>query len=339
MGGDLLSDLIPAPNSLKNIITRGIRTVLLDNGSATKAELSETLGISFPTITKFLAQMMKEGEITSAGLDDSSGGRRAERYVYNPEHRLGLAVFLEKTETNYLVFNCMGEVKNQGAFAGVLQEDGLSALTHTIGRLCSDYPKLGSLAIGVPGSVKNGRIFYIPGYEQYQNFDLKSFYEQQFSLPVIVENDMNAAVLGYHHKTGSKEGQSLVYLYAGQNGPGAGILMNGDVVRGSTFFSGEVSFVPLYDGLNFQQALETREENTDAMSRLIASFTAIINPHTFILCSDEADQAAIDKIAERSRTYIPSEHLPALTLSDWKQDYLYGLQRLGLELLLNEPAN
>ena len=335
-----MSELTPAPKTMKNIIVRGIRTALLENGSATKAELSKMLGISFPTITKFLALMMKEGEITSAGLDDSSGGRRAERYVYNPEHRLGLAIFLEKTETNYTVFNCTGTVKEQGTIASVLQEDGLSALTHAIGRLRSDFPKIGSLAIGVPGSVKNGRIFYIPGYEQYHNFDLKSFYEQQFSMPVIVENDMNAAVLGYHHKTGSKEGQSLVYLYSGQNGPGAGILINGDVVRGSTFFSGEVSFVPLYDDRNFQQALEKEtEEETDAISRLIASFTAMINPHTFILCKEEADQGVLDNIARCSRKYIPSEHLPALKLSDWKQDYLYGLQSLGLELLMNVSVN
>ncbi|ETI68230.1 ROK family transcriptional regulator [Neobacillus vireti LMG 21834] len=33
--------------------------------------------------------------------------------------------------------------------------------------------------------------------------------------------------------------------------------------------------------------------------------------------------------------YIPSEHLPGLKISDWKQDYLYGLQRLGLELMLH----
>lgn len=46
---------------------------------------------------------------------------------------------------------------------------------------------------------------------------------------------MNAAVLGYHNNRGIKDKQSLIYLYSGQNGPGAGIMINGDVVRGSTF--------------------------------------------------------------------------------------------------------
>jgi hypothetical protein len=155
---------------------------------------------------------------------------------------------------------------------------------------------------------------------------------------------MNAAVLGYNKSRGIKNNQSLIYLYSGQNGPGAGIMINGDVVRGSTFFSGEVSFVPQYDNRNFLQALESRsgpkkatireEYEIDAISRLVASFVAIINPHTIIFCNDEVNNLIIDKIAKGSSKYIPIEHLPEITMSDWKQDYLYGLRSLGLDLMI-----
>lgn len=340
-----MNELVATPKSIKKIILRGIRTTLLELGSATKVELSHTLGISFPTISKFLAQMEKDGEIILVGLDGSSGGRRAKRYRYNPEHMLGLAIFLEKTETNYTTFNCVGEVKEQGKAPSVLMDDGLNLLTTCIENIMTKYSKISSMAIGVPGSVDSGRIFYIPGYEQFQNFDLKGYYEEQFSIPVVVENDMNAAVLGYHNNRGIKDKQSLIYLYSGQNGPGAGIMINGDVVRGSTFFSGEVSFVPQYNDRNFRQALENgngpkkvticEDYEIDAISRLVASFVAIINPHTIIFSNDEVEKVILDKIAVGSSKYIPSEHLPSLTMSDWKQDYLYGLQSLGRDLMMN----
>lgn len=340
-----MNELVATPKSIKKIILRGIRTTLLELGSATKVELSHTLGISFPTISKFLAQMEKDGEIILVGLDGSSGGRRAKRYRYNPEHMLGLAIFLEKTETNYTIFNCVGEVKEQGKAPSVLMDDGLNLLTTCIENIMTKYSKISSMAIGVPGSVDSGRIFYIPGYEQFQNFDLKGYYEEQFSIPVVVENDMNAAVLGYHNNRGIKDKQSLIYLYSGQNGPGAGIMINGDVVRGSTFFSGEVSFVPQYNDRNFRQALENgngpkkvticEDYEIDAISRLVASFVAIINPHTIIFSNDEVEKVILDKIAVGSSKYIPSEHLPSLTMSDWKQDYLYGLQSLGCDLMMN----
>ncbi len=337
------------PKSMKKVILSGIRKSLLELGSATKVELSDKLEISFPTISKFLAQMEKEGEIISVGLDESSGGRRAKRYTYNTEHMLGLAIFLEGTETHYTVFNCVGEVKDQGKAPSVLIKDGINRLTKLIEQIISAHSsKISSMAVGVPGSVDSGRIFHIPGYEQFRNFDLKRYYEDYFSLPVVVENDMNAAVLGFHHNHGIKGNPSLVYLYSGQNGPGAGFMINGDVVRGSTFFAGEVSYTPLYNDRNFGQALEngsssnnariTGGDPIDAIGRLVASFTAIINPHTFIFCKDEVEEAMLSRIHQVSSQYIPSEHLPKLTISDWKQDYLDGLQSLGLHLMINETS-
>lgn len=339
-----MNELFVTPKSMKKVILHGIRTTLLELGSATKMELSDKLGISFPTISKFLVQMEKDGELVLVGLDNSSGGRRAKRYAYNPEYMLGLSIFLERTETIYTVFNCLGVVKEHGIMSSVLIEDGLTSLTNFMEEKITEYPKISSLAIGVPGSVDNGRIFYIPDYEHFQDFDIKGYYEDRFSIPVVVENDMNAAVLGYYNVRGNSDKKSLIYLYSGQNGPGAGIMINGDVVRGSTFFSGEVSFVPQYDDRNFLQALENgsaprkvtiREEHEiDAISRLVATFVAIINPHTIIFRNDEVNKLIIDQIIIGSSKYIPVEHLPEITRSDWKQDYLYGLQSLGLDLMI-----
>lgn len=336
------------PKSMGKVILRGIRKSLLELGSATKVELSDKLGISFPTISKFLTQMEKDGELISVGLDDSSGGRRAKRYTYNPEYMLGLAIFLEKTETNYTVFNCFGEVKDVGKTSSLLVDVDLRLLTNCMEEIIRKHPKISSIAIGVPGSVENGQIFYIPGYEHLQNFDLKGYLETRFSIPVVIENDMNAAVLGYHESMGIKDNKSLIYLYSGQNGPGAGIMINGDVVRGSTFFSGEVSFVPQYDNRNFRQALEngsgpikgtiSHDYEIDAISRLVASFVAIINPHTIIFCNDEVEKEMLNKITKGTTNYIPLEHLPELTMSDWKQDYLFGLKNLGLDLMMNETS-
>lgn len=344
-----MSDLIVTPKSMKNVILRGIRSTLIELGSATKVELSNRLGISFPTISKFLGQMEKEGELLVVGLDDSSGGRRAKRYTYNPEYMLGLAIYLERTETHYTVFNCLGKVKAQGSTSSVLMDKELHLLTNFLQLILTQHPRVASISIGVPGSVDNGRIFYIPDYEHLQNFDLKGYYEQLFSIPVVVENDMNAAVLGYYNAVRNTDNESLIYLYFGKNGPGAGVLINGDVVRGRSFFSGEVSFVPQYEERNFIQALENQhhgekevyldDQAIDAISRLVATFVSIINPHRIIFCHGEVNDTILDKINKRSSKYVPSQHLPELIESDWKRDYLLGLQNLGLELMINKKAS
>ncbi|MGN1401356.1 MAG: ROK family protein [Bacillus sp. (in: firmicutes)] len=328
------------PIAMSQAIMKGIRSSLIELRSVTKPELSEKLGISFPTISKFLDQMQAEGELLSTGLDRSSGGRRAIRYTYNPDYMMGLAIFLEKKETKYAVFNCFGEVKEEGTVASALMDEDLRVLTACLEDQLVKYPKINGIAIGVPGSVKDGRIFYIPGYEQLQNMELKEYLENRFSMPVVIENDMNAAVLGFNDRQIESKNRSLVYLYSGQNGPGAGIMVNGVVVRGSTHFSGEISFVPQYDGLNFGQALEGNdafgEQQYDAIGRLVSAFAAIINPHMFILCESEITKQGLDVIKKRSAKYIPAEHLPEFTSSDWEQDYLSGLQRLCLECMIRE---
>lgn len=331
---------------MKEPIIQRIRAGFIMMGSATKAELSQRLGISFPTISKILARMEKDGEIRCTGDDDSSGGRRAKRYAYEPEYMLGLAVFIERNETSYSIFNCLGEIKEQGTQPSVLEQD-TALLADLVEKLIETYPRLRSIAIGVPGSVHNGQIIFIPSYPLFLGSNLKEEFESRFHIPVVVENDMNASVLGYASNC-EIDNESLVYLYFGQNGPGAGIMINGDVVRGSTFFSGEISFVPQYDRQSFLEALQLEapgsrivwagDKQIDAAARLIAAFAAILNPRAVIFCDDEVDEALLARIEERSSAYFPREHLPKLLMSRWRQDYLAGLQHLALHRMIADSC-
>lgn len=140
----------------------------------------------------------------------------------------------------------------------MLTQAGPDALNDQIASYLESYPLIRALTFGVLGAVNNGRVFHIPDYEKFNNFDFKAFYQERYSLLVHVENDMNAAVLGYYDRLGNDKNLSLVYLYFGMNGPGAGIIVNGDLVRGKTFFSGEVSFVPIYDTRSFDQVVKER---------------------------------------------------------------------------------
>ncbi|MFR9711052.1 hypothetical protein ACL02P_16955 [Paenibacillus sp. MB22_1] len=43
----------------------------------------------------------------------------------------------------------------------------------------------------------------------------------------------------------------------------------------------------------------------------------------------------LNEIKVQSAQYVPAEHLPRLMMSDWRRDYLTGLQQLGLHLMIS----
>lgn len=347
-----MSDISGKPKVMARINREYIRTVLLELGSATKAELSKHCGISSPTVGKVLEHMSKNGEIKEVGYDNSSGGRRAMRYSLNPENMLGLTVLIEKSESVYSLFNCLGESLESGSIETELLTS-LDVLEGEISNLVSRHPNIASISIGVPGSVKNGQIFFIPDYEQFRGINLKERFEERFQVPVIIENDMNAAVIGYydllkqdHEKDESTyeaknlgNDISIAYVYLGKNGPGAGILINGEVVRGNTCFAGEIGFIPQYDNENFLQ--RTRQNNVtkldiDAMSRLITAFVAIINPQYMVFCNRNIHSGSLEEIIKCCTKYFPKEHMPSFHIREnWKEDYTLGLKRLGLKSMFS----
>ena len=331
------------PKMMGEMIRQQIRKTLYNHHESTKVELAQKTGISFPTISKAVEEMKEQGEILLTGLGESSGGRRPQKYKLNPSHMLGLAVYLEKDHSTYTLLNYIGEVIVKEPQQGVLQ-DGPEALNKQIAAWLERYPNIRALTFGVPGAVNNGRVFHIPDYEKFKDFDFKAFYQERYSIQVQVENDMNATVLGYHDSLGNDRSLSLVYLYLGINGPGAGIIVNGDLVRGKTFFSGEVSFIPIYDTRNFDQAVKERSVKQedyqnhpkliDAMGRLVAVFVATLNPHKIIFCSTDMTEHDLSNIMIQSALYVPKENLPTLIVRDWEADYSYGLHQLTIRNML-----
>ncbi|WP_233546730.1 ROK family protein [Exiguobacterium sp. AM39-5BH] len=98
------------------------------------------------------------------------------------------------------------------------------------------------MSIGLAAAVADGTVIFAPDYPTFAHLDLRRWVESRTARPAVIENDMNAAVYGYGHTHELAGDQSIVYVYLGKNGPGAGILINGQLIRGKTGFSGEISF-------------------------------------------------------------------------------------------------
>ena len=88
------------------------------------------------------------------------------------------------------------------------------------------------IGLGTPGIVQDGVI--LGGSENlsgWENIDLSTYYNQKFSLPVLVDNDANLMGLGEFYYGAAKGCSDVVFLTIG-TGIGGAIIANGELYGG-----------------------------------------------------------------------------------------------------------
>ena len=110
---------------------------------------------------------------------------------------------------------------------------------------------LTGIGAGVPGPVDTaaGRVAeHVPHVPELAGRALAAELRERFGLPAFVDNDVNALALGEWRFGAGRGARSLVVLALG-TGLGAGIVLDGRLVRGAAGFGGELGHTPVkFDG-------------------------------------------------------------------------------------------
>ena len=153
---------------------------------------------------------------------DVGGTKIAAALVSNG--RLVTPVYTEKTPHGSEIINVVYGFFNKFSKKYLLAGIGIS----TAG-MVSDYGQ-------IVGSTGN-----IPGW---QGTKVKEILQKKFRLPVVVENDANAAAYA-EYQIGSAKGANPLLMITLGTGVGGGVVVNGKLVRGSHFAGGEIGHIKL----------------------------------------------------------------------------------------------
>jgi hypothetical protein len=101
-----------------------------------------------------------------------------------------------------------------------------------------------ALAAAVPATINaaDGIILKSPNVPALDGFRFSSIISNELSLPVILENDANAAAIGEHAFGAAKNFQNAVIVTLG-TGVGGGIIINGNILRGINGTAGEIGHI------------------------------------------------------------------------------------------------
>lgn len=117
-------------------------------------------------------------------------------------------------------------------------------LAETICRSVEPHGRVSALAVAVPGTVAPASevILHAPNIPYLENFQLGSALAGKFNLPVIIENDANAAAIGESWLGASKDFQNSICVTLG-TGVGGGIIIDGKILRGVDGTAAEIGHI------------------------------------------------------------------------------------------------
>ncbi len=312
-----------------------LRKSLHRHECVTIALLAEESGLSAATCKNILREMLESGEVRETDQADSSGGRPSRQYQYNRDFAHGLILYLRKEGTRNLLFFEVFDAVGISVITETKELPGisLSDIEEVISTAVTQFPPIRVITLGINGIVHQGRIVTcdIPTME---TFDIGSYLSEKYSIPVVVENDMNATAVGYYDSLNSDE-RSFIYIYFPEGGgAGAGIVLNGELLRGSSGLAGEISSLPGLKAIDQAAAQEDEDAFCDLVIHMIRSAECLINPASIVLSGSVCTDAMKSAILSRINKETELNGFPDILFEeDIHESFVAGLKYLAMEQL------
>ena len=216
-----------------------------------RAELARRMKIGRGMVTYLTAELIAQGALYEGDTVDSPRGRRPQMLYVRTHDRLVVAIDIRFSSTyimltdfsgNSIAMETFDTIEDLNLLVPELQSRVRRLLaTHGAARKCE------GIGLVVPGMVDavSGQVLNAPQLG-WRNVDIKSPLEEALGLPVHVENAPIACALAkmWLGRPGATVPTDFVYVTV-SDGIGAGVVVNGQVVRGQTNSAGEFGHVPL----------------------------------------------------------------------------------------------
>ncbi|MDL4816157.1 ROK family transcriptional regulator [Actinomadura opuntiae] len=242
-------------------------------GPVSRPQLATATGLSKPTISLALADLERVGLVKATGRRAGGAGRSARLYGIRPETGWVIGLDVGREWIRAALADLSGEiaVREDVRSAGA----GPAALIDRIGRIVDDLAKAAdgavtTIVLGTPGvhDVENRRLRLAPNLPGWDAPGVTGRLARRLPAPCTIENDIDLAALG-EQGYGLGEGVANFAFMSIGTGIGMGIVLNGELHRGSRGAAGEIAWLP------FGEA-DPREARSHGMLESVASGPGVV---------------------------------------------------------------
>lgn len=232
------------------------QAVILDSirrsdGGLSRVELAASAGLAAQTVSNICRRLLDTGLIVEAGKETSGPGKPRTILRLNPRGMYAVGLHLDPTLTSYALIDAVGTVVASRAEPTDLASppaDAVAAMGAMVRQLIAasgvDEQRIAGIGVATPGpvDVASGTVVDPPHMTGWTRVSLRDILEESTGLPVVVDKDVTAAAVAELWTGGADSAADFVYVYVG-TGIGAGLVLNDEVVRGSSGNVGEIGHI------------------------------------------------------------------------------------------------
>jgi predicted NBD/HSP70 family sugar kinase len=218
-----------------------------------RREIADRTGLSFQTVTNITQSLLHSGVIQE-GLELRGNGLRQSRSVQiNPDAAYAAGIHIDRAKLTLVLTNFKARVLWREEILLAADESARSILPlipKIVDRAISETgiskEQLLGLGLAVPGplDIEAGCLLNVPNLDDWANHPIRSELEELLNLPVVLDEDVTAIVLGEQWCGWGTEYHNVLYLYVGI-GIGLGIVSNGHALRGWKGNVGQIGHVQI----------------------------------------------------------------------------------------------
>ena len=245
----LVSDHETMKRNNQLAILRTIRIL----GPVSRVRLQKETNLSWGTITSSIKELLAKRIVEEIGAVNTGVGRRPVELDMNTSEHFVVGVRLGGSYIRSIILDIKGNTTaeyKEYVDAGGSKEKILEQLFESVDTILANaginLDNVAGIGVAAPGAIDAhaGVCLYAPHHPNWKNVHLRAAFEQKFGKPCYVDHVNNCTALGQMLFGQGRGIDSFLCVLLG-TGISAGIIINGEVYRGTNCAAGEFGHVSI----------------------------------------------------------------------------------------------
>lgn len=222
------------------------------SGSISRADIAREIGITPPTVSALVKELIRENLVVESHLGQSIGGRKPTLLQLKEDGYYVIGMDAGSKKIKGIISDLVGRICSRvevEIHPNITKEEFLASLTEVVEQLLRGYKQHIDKILGI-GVAMHGIVDFETGTSLSSvnsgliDVPIKQTLEKKFDLPVLVENNSRAMTLGEYWFGNGGADKRFAVINIGR-GVGCGLIVDNKLIRGAQGVNGEIGHVSI----------------------------------------------------------------------------------------------